>query len=223
MESKNFIEKYFDVHHARKGIIPLVLYDHQIEALKDLTRFDRTIHLSSRQIGMTTLLECYMAWLALSKQDQRIYFLSSSYGNSLRMISNVARNVTKFDMTSEKYKNKISFKNGSTINIVTSASDFCSVSMTHLIIDNAAFVKDLERLVDISFTMNSNIAITSSAHSPGTFFHSLCCGAELRDNTYIIGKYDYSVFPERDNKWLEDNTYSLSDISISREYLCKFA
>jgi hypothetical protein len=222
-----FIEKHCKIGDpASSSPIPFILRDYQIDALKRLRRFDRNIFLTSRQLGMTSLLAAHIFWLARSAKDQKIFYVSHKSDFSemfMKKIYKFAESLGIPGFVVSKTRFRIIFMNGSEIIVARDEEDFHSYRVTHTFIDNAAFIKNLTSILALPAVQAGKIVMTSSPCAPIGDFFNICENNHYLSKTFITTKYDWTVIESRDKKWLDDNTYKLSDTDIKREFLCQFS
>src|SRR5271154_1969308 len=72
-----FIKKYAKIQHPSRGTIPFETYDFQDDCLREFEKHRLNIVLKSRQLGLSTLVAAYAAWLAIFYKDKNILVIAT--------------------------------------------------------------------------------------------------------------------------------------------------
>ena len=69
-----FINNYAKIPHPEKGLIPFKTYDFQSDLLEDFNDYRFSVILKARQLGISTIVAAYVAWLMLFHRDKNTFF-----------------------------------------------------------------------------------------------------------------------------------------------------
>ena len=72
-----FSNKYAKISHPMHGLIPFDMYNFQENALKDFKKHRFNIILKARQLGISTTVASYVAWLMLFHRDKNILVVAT--------------------------------------------------------------------------------------------------------------------------------------------------
>src|SRR3990167_8979767 len=152
-EPHYFIEKYVKIQHPERGLINFRLYDFQKTLLKDFINSRFNIINKARQLGISTLIAAYCAWIIMFHRDKNILVVATKVSTAKNVITKV-RVILKYlprDLFLSKIvtdnKHSIELSNGSKILASSTAKDAGrSEAVSLLIIDEAAHVDHLDEL-----------------------------------------------------------------------------
>ena len=65
-----FITNYCKISHPEKGLIPFGLYDYQQDTIKSFEDYRFNIVLKARQLGLSTAVAGYIAWMLLFRRQK---------------------------------------------------------------------------------------------------------------------------------------------------------
>ena len=202
-----FINQYVRIQHPVRGLIPFRLFDYQDELIGDYQRHRFNVILKSRQIGISECTASYAAWLMLFHRNKNILVMATKSGTAQNIIKKVKVAMKKLPdwlrISEIVTDNKLSIElsNGSQIKAIASSDDAGrSEALSLLIIDEAAFVKNLEDLwVGLLPTVSAggNIIVLSTPNGVGGKFHQIWTESEQGLNEFHRTKLMWWVHPER--------------------------
>ena len=70
-----FIDKYAKIQHPIKGLVPFKLYDFQKDLTASFTKERFNIINKGRQLGVSTLIAAFSAWMILFYKDKNIFYV----------------------------------------------------------------------------------------------------------------------------------------------------
>lgn len=223
-----FMRKYCYIQHPVKGKMLFNLYDFQERTLNDLHKHDYNIILKSRQLGISTLVAGYSLWLILFHNDKNILVLATKQDVAKNLVLKV-KTMYAYLPTWLKRKavedNKLSLRldNGSQIKATTSTADSGrSEALSLLVIDEAAFVGNVDKIwVSSQQTLatGGKAILLSTPNGIGDFFHKTWSDAELGLNNFNTIKLDWTVHPDRDKKWRQEQDELLGQKGAAQECL----
>jgi hypothetical protein len=241
---KYFIHNYVKIVHQKRGIIAFDMFDFQERALSDLFNYDYTISLKARQMGMTTLLSAYALWLMIFQENKEVLALSYKQNKARNIIKKIKRmnsHLPSWMKESTPIDNQleVEFGNGSKASAESTTSDAGrSESASFVIIDEAAFIDNASEVWSaVKLTLDvggGTCAVLSTPTGVGTWFHETwqqaTSGNRIKkksndpeiwkgvgENDFHPIKLHWSLHPERDQKWREEQTRTMGEKKAARE------
>lgn len=224
-----FMKKYCYIQHPTRGRILFNLYPFQEGVLHLFRDSQNIITLKSRQLGISTLASGYSLWLMLFHKDKNVLALATTQATARNLVSKTIfmyENLPKWLQlpTTEKNKLSLRLKNGSRITAKSSNSDAArSEAVSLLLIDEAAFIDNIEE----TFTAAQQTLATggqcmalSTPNGVGNWFHKTWEKAEAGENSFIPVKLPWTVHPERDQSWRDQQDADLGPRMASQECDC---
>ena len=226
-----FMKKYCLIQHPIKGKIPFDLYEFQEKTVKDLQRERFNIILKARQLGISTLSAGYSLWMMTFQQDKNILVIATKQEvaknlvTKVRVMNHYLPSWLKLT-TVEDNKLSLRYSNGSQIKATSAASDAGrSEALSLLVFDEAAFIDKIEEIwVSAQSTLSTggNAIILSTPNGVGNFFHKTWVGSEDGTNTFNNIRLHWSVHPERDQIWRDEQEVLLGPKGAAQECDCDF-
>ena len=232
-----FFKKYVKVQHPVRGSVYFHLYPFQEDVLKQFHHHKYNIVLKARQMGLSTLSAAYVLWNMLNKENTKCLVIATKQDTAANFVTNLKHmydNLPKWLKIDALNNNALSLKlkNGSFIKASSASSDAGrSESLTFLIIDEAAFITDIDRIwasAQQTIATGGKALIISTPNGQGNWYHKNWMKAET--NEILDGdirlnpiRLDWWLHPERDNSWLERQKKLINDDRIvAQEILCSF-
>ena len=226
-----FMRKYCYIQHPTRGRILFNLYPFQSKVLHLFRDNQYIITLKSRQLGISTLSAAYSLWLMLFHKDKNVLALATTQATARNLVSKTMfmyDQLPKWLRLTALEKNKLSLrlKNGSKITAKSSNTDAArSEAVSLLLIDEAAFVDNIEE----TFTAAQQTLATggqcmalSTPNGIGNWFHQTWEKAEAGENSFLPIKLPWTVHPERDESWREQQDSDLGPRMAGQECDCDF-
>jgi hypothetical protein len=229
-----FCHKYVKITHPKKGLLPFITYKYQRRAIQDYDKYRFNIISKFRQGGLTTVTVLWAMWRCLFRLDETIMVVSKTDREAIAAGEIVKRALEELPewMKPETTKNndhqKIFSDTGCKL-------FFCSPeaargrSMSYLIIDEAAFIQNMNKFWnDIFPTVNTggNVIVISTVNGvggTGGWYHDCYKAAEKQDNDFHIIDIDYTEHPEYDDpKWVDIVRAQLGEKGFAQEILRDF-
>jgi len=228
-----FLKNYVRISHPLKGLIPFSTYDFQDDLLNDFKDHRFNIILKARQLGISTIVAGYAAWLLLFRREKQVMVVATKFktaANIVIKVKKMLKTLPEWMMISEiVVDNQSSFelRNGSKINAsTTSAKDAGrSESLSLLIVDEAAFVEGMEELwtgILPTISTGGRCIALSTPNGVGNWFYKTYTDAESETNLFNAINLPWDVHPERDEEWFRDQTKNMSKREIAQEFECSF-
>jgi hypothetical protein len=228
-----FLLTYGKVRHPLKGLIPFKMYDFQETTLSDFLIHRFTIILKSRQLGLSTLVAGYCAWLMIFHPNKEILVIATKQSTAINFITKVKvflRHLPAFlqpKLTSDNQQS-VTIANGSTCTASPSSDDAGrSEALSLLVLDEAAFIKNIDILWTAAYptlSTGGDAIILSTPNGQGNFFHKMFTEATSELNDFKPITLNWDLHPERDQQWWEDAFKALGfdKQKMAQEYECSF-
>ena len=227
----HFMKKYCMIQHPVRGKIPFQLFPFQEKTLTQFNGNRFNVVLKSRQTGISTLCAGFALWKMIFNSDFNVLVIATK--------QDVAKNlVTKVRVMHELLPswlkggsledNKLSLRlhNGSQIKAIASSPDAGrSEALSLLIFDEAAFIDDIDEIwVSAQSTLSTGGACIalSTPNGVGNWFHQTWLGAEESTNPFNTIRLHWTVHPERDQKWRDEQEKLLGTKKAAQECDCDF-
>ena len=227
-----FMKKYYTIQHPTKGRMTFNLFPFQEKSLKLFQRFDYCIINKSRQLGISTLTSAFALWMMLFEQDKNILVLATTQATAKNMVTKVRfayDNLPSWMRLPVMEHNRLSLrlKNGSQIKAVSAATDSArSEAVSLLVIDEAAFI---DRIGDIFTAAQQTLATggrciaLSTPNGVGNWFHKEFVKAQNGENSFTPISLPWTVHPERNQDWRDQQTKDLGERAAAQECDCDFS
>lgn len=221
-----FMKRYAKIQHPKRGKILFELYPFQEEVLEDFRSEQYNIVLKSRQLGISTLIAGYSLWLMLFQSDKNILVIATKQDTAKNLVTKVRvmyDNLPSWLKTTVIEHNKLSlrFKNGSQIKAVSAASDSArSEALSLLVIDEAAFIDGIDEIwasAQQTLATGGQAIINSTPNGVGNFYHKQWVAAKLGENGFNPIFLHWTVHPERDQRWRDEQTRILGPQKSAQE------
>jgi len=226
-----FMKKYCMIQHPVRGKIPFHLYQFQERTLDQFAEHRYNIILKSRQTGISTLTAGFSLWKMLFNQDFNVLVIATKQEVAKNLVTKV-RVMNQYlpswlkQETVEDNKLSLRYSNGSQIKATSAASDAGrSEALSLLVFDEAAFIDKIEDIwVSAQSTLSTggNAIILSTPNGVGNFFHKTWVGAEEETNTFNTIRLHWSVHPERNQEWRDEQEVLLGPKGAAQECDCDF-
>jgi hypothetical protein len=227
-----FINTYARVSHPVRGPIPFKTYMFQDEALKNFIDYRFNIILKARQLGLSTIVAAYIAWLMLFHRDKNVLVLATkllSAANLVKKVKYVIKNLPPWLIIADisiDNRNSFELSNGSQIKASATSGDAGrSEALSLMVLDEAAFIEGMDELwtgVYPTLATGGRCIAISTPNGVGNWFHQSYVGAEANTNEFHPMKIHWSAHPDRDQEWFDKETRNLSKREVAQEYECSF-
>jgi hypothetical protein len=221
-----FMKKYCKIQHPVRGKIPFHLYSFQEDTLTAFNSSRYNIVLKSRQTGISTLVAGFSLWKMLFNTDFNVLVIATKQEVAKNLVTKVRvmhellpswlRSVTAED-------NRLSLRlaNGSQIKAIASSPDAGrSEALSLLVFDEAAFIESAEEIwlsAQSTLSTGGSAILLSTPNGVGNFFHKMWMDAENDVNGFNTVKLHWSVHPERDIRWRDEQTRLLGTKGAAQE------
>jgi len=226
-----FLKKYCQIQHPIKGRIPFNLYQFQERSLEQFQNNDYNIILKSRQLGISTISAGYSLWLMLFHEDKNVLVIATKQDVAKNLVTKV-REMHQYlpswlkGTSVEDNKLSLRFANGSQIKAVSSSGDAGrSEALSLLVVDEAAFIDKIDEIWASSqqtLATGGKAIILSTPNGVGNFFHKTWVKAEEGTNKFNTIRLHWSVHPERNQPWRDEQDELLGPKMAAQECDCDF-
>ena len=226
-----FLKTYAIIQHPTRGKIPFKLYPFQEKVLEafDSNRFN--IVLKARQLGLSTLAAGYLVHQMIFNDDFLVICLSTKTQTAAALVTKVKILLDGLPVWLRPKilrKNRLSVElaNGSEVTAVSSKSDSArSAAASLMVIDEAAFIADVETTWTAAYPVLSTggaAIVLSTPNGIGNWFYTKWREAEDGINDFYTIKLHWSVHPERDQAWRDEQTRQVGTKQAAQENDCEF-
>jgi len=228
-----FILTYCYIQHPLEGRIKFNLYPFQKEAIAEFEENRFNIILKSRQLGISTLSAAYALWYVMFHDDKTVLIVATKE----KVAMNLTKKVTIMydDLPSwmkskslktnavEHNKHTLTLGNGSTTTAVACTPEAGrSLAVSLLLIDEAHFIR--ENMIDEmwsaiypTLSTGGRAIVLSTPNGQQGWFYKMWVDAEAKLNNFNTIKLHWTVHPDRDQAWRDEQTLILGDAKASQE------
>lgn len=227
-----FMRKYYMIQHPQRGRQLFNLYPFQEKVLRLFQKNDFSIINKSRQLGISTLVSAYSLWMMLFKKDKNILVIATTQATAKNMVTKVRfayQNLPAWLKIGHTEDNRLSLRlvNGSQIKAVSAAGDASrSEAVSLLVIDEAAFIDRIEEIFTAAqqtLATGGGCIALSTPNGMGNWFHKTYTAAQKKENSFLPISLPWTVHPERDQAWRDQQTKDLGVRNAAQECDCDFA
>jgi hypothetical protein len=227
-----FLDNYAKITHQEKGIIPFRTFKFQKELLNDFHDHRFNVILKGRQLGISTIVSGYVAWMMLFYKEKNILVMATKQNTAIEIVDKVRDMIEsvpdflKIATVQVNNRTKFELSNGSKIQGTPTSKDAGrGQALSLLIIDEAAFVDDMDDLwtgLLPTISTGGRCIALSTPNGVGNWFHKTYVDAESGKNNFKPTRLPWNVHPEYDERWFENITKNMSRREIAQEYECNF-
>ena len=226
-----FMNKYAQIQHPTMGTIPFSLYDFQEDTLTSFRDNNLNVVLKARQMGISTLVSGYALWLMTFFPDKSVLCIAINQETAKNIVTKVTHMYDYLpqwlrETATEKNKLSMRFANGSSIRAASSSTDSSrSSSLSLLIVDECAFISNMSDIWTASqstITTGGRAILLSTPNGLGNFFHQTWSDAELGNNNFNTISLHWTLHPDRDEAWREEQNTLLGVQFAAQECDCDF-
>ncbi len=224
-------QKYVKIAHPKKGLLPFVLFRYQKRVIEEYEKNRFNIISKFRQGGLSTVTVIWCLWRCLFKLDETIMVLSKSDREAIAAGEIVKRalielpNWMRPDMDKNNDHQKLFNDTGCKLFFYTPEAAR-GRSITYLILDEAAFIPNMEKYWKAMFPTISTgghcIAI-STVNGVGNWYYDIFVGAQKGENDFNVIELDYMEHPEyNDPVWVKATRAQLGEKGWLQEIMRDF-
>jgi hypothetical protein len=227
----HFMKKYCMIQHPVRGKIPFHLFPFQEKTLTQFAGNRFNIVLKSRQTGISTLSAGYALWKMIFNSDFNVLVIATKQDVAKNLVTKVRvmhELLPSWLKNGSMEDNKLSLRlnNGSQIKAIASSPDAGrSEALSLLIFDEAAFIDDIDEIwvaAQSTLSTGGSCIALSTPNGVGNWFHQTWLGAEESRNPFNTIRLHWTVHPERDQKWRDQQEELLGIKKAAQECDCDF-
>lgn len=234
MDPVYFMRKYCVIQHPTRGKIPFHLYPFQADCLNSFKDNRFNIILKSRQLGLSTLSAGHILHKMLFNDDFNALVIATKVTVAKNLVEKVR---VMHDLLPvwlrdggnaavEDNKLSLKLKNGSQVKAIASSPDAGrSEALSLLVVDEAAFIRDIDEIwlsAQSTLSTGGSAIVLSTPNGVGNWFHQMWVGAEDGSNGFKTIKLHWTVHPERNQSWRDEQTRILGIKGAAQECDCDF-
>jgi hypothetical protein len=227
----HFMKKYCMIQHPVRGKIPFQLFPFQEKTLTQFKDNRFNIVLKSRQTGISTLSAGYALWKMIFNSDFNVLVIATKQDVAKNLVTKVRvmhELLPTWLKNGSMEDNKLSLRlsNGSQIKAIASSPDAGrSEALSLLIFDEAAFIDDIDEIwvaAQSTLSTGGSCISLSTPNGVGNWFHQTWLGAEESRNPFNTIRLHWTVHPERDQTWRDEQEKLLGPKKAAQECDCDF-
>ena len=226
-----FCHKYVKITHPMRGLLPFRLFKYQRRVVKEYEKHRFNILSKFRQGGLTTVSVLWALWKCMFSTDQQIMVLSKTDREAIAAGEIVKRALEYMPkwmlprMGKSNEHEKQFLDTGSNLWFYTPEAAR-GKSITILIIDEAAFIADMDKHWKAMYPVISTggaCIVVSTVNGIGNWYEETYREAEAGKNAFNVIELDYWEHPEYNNpKWVRETKSNLGEKGWQQEVLRSF-
>lgn len=227
-----FCHKYIKILHPMKGLIPFVLFKYQKKVIKDYEENRFNIISKFRQGGLTTVTLLWGLWKCMFQMDQQVMLISKTDREATDtglIIDRACENLPSWLKPKKEAKwndhLKMFSDTGSAIKFY-SPEAARGKAVTFLIIDEAAFIDDMEKHWKAMWPVLStggSCTLISTVNGLGNWYEQTYRDAKDNKNKFHVIDLDYWEHPDyNDEDWVAEQKAQLGEKGFLQEVLREF-
>lgn len=221
-----FLNKYGFIQDPIMGKIPFELFKYQEIVLGKFLTHAFNIILKSRQMGLSWLVAGYALWLCMFFEEKKVLMISIkdvTAKSLLKKVKYIYKNLPEFlqmELTEDNLS-KMAFATGSEVQSVpTSEEAGRSESLSLLIIDEAAFVRWIDRIWQAAFpTLSTGGAaiVLSTPDGMGNFYADLWHKSIEGRSLFNPIRLQWWYHPRRGKDWYRIQQENMTSLQLAQE------
>jgi len=227
-----FCHKYIKILHPMKGLIPFVLFKYQKKVIKDYENNRFNIISKFRQGGLTTVTLLWGLWKCMFQMDQQIMLISKTDREATDtglIIDRACENLPSWLKPKKEGKwndhLKMFTDTGSALKFY-SPEAARGKAVTFLIVDEAAFIDDMEKhwkAIWPILSTGGSCTLISTVNGLGNWYEQTYRDAKDGKNRFHVIDLDYWEHPDYNNEqWVAEQKAQLGEKGFLQEVLREF-
>lgn len=227
-----FCHKYIKILHPMKGLIPFVLFKYQKKVIKDYENNRFNIISKFRQGGLTTVTLLWGLWKCMFQMDQQVMLISKTDREATDtglIIDRACENLPSWLKPKKEGKwndhLKMFSDTGSAIKFY-SPEAARGKAVTFLIIDEAAFIDDMEKhwkAIWPVLSTGGSCTLISTVNGLGNWYEQTYRDSKEGKNKFHVIDLDYWEHPDYNNEeWVAEQKAQLGEKGFLQEVLREF-
>ena len=227
-----FCHKYVKILHPMRGLLPFVLFKYQRKTINDYESNRFNIISKFRQGGLTTVTLLWGVWRCMFQLDQQIMLISKTDREATdigMMADRACENMPEWlrPKRDGKWNDhlKMFTDTGSALKFY-SPEAARGKSVTFLIVDEAAFITDMDKHWKAMWPILStggSCTLISTVNGLGNWYQETYHDAQEGRNKFHVIDLDYWDHPDYNNdQWAADQRSQLGEKGFRQEVLREF-
>jgi hypothetical protein len=226
-----FCHKYGRIAHPKQGLLPFITYKYQRRVISQYEENRFCIIRKFRQGGLTTVTVLWAMWRCLFKLDETIMVVSKTDREAIAAGEIVKRGLEELPtwmqpvMSKNNDHQKLFSDTGCKLFFYTPEAAR-GRSITYLIIDEAAFIPNMDKFWNDMFPVVStggNVIVISTVNGVGNWYEETYHAAEKEENEFFVINLDYWEHPDYNNPdWIKLTRAQLTEKGWRQEVLGDF-
>lgn len=230
-----FCQKYIKILHPTRGLIPFMLFRYQSRCIDDYKNHRFNIISKFRQGGLTTVTLLYGLWKCMFQLDQQIMTLSKTDREAVATGMMVDRAVDHMPLWLKPKKDGKWNDHLKQFPDTGGALQFYSPeaargkSVTFMIIDEAAFIPDMEshwKAMWPVLSTGGSCVLVSTVNGLGNWYEETYTNAKEGKNMFHVIDLDYWEHPDystkKNPKWADEQRAQLGERGFLQEVMRSF-
>jgi hypothetical protein len=227
-----FCHKFVKILHPTRGLVPFIMFKYQHKVISDYENHRFNIISKFRQGGLTTVTLLWGMFKCMFRTDQQIMLLSKTDREATdigMMIDRAVENIPEWLRPKKDGKwndhLKMFTETGSSLKFY-SPQAARGKSVTFLIIDEAAFIEDMDKHWKAMWPVLStggSCALVSTVNGIGNWYYQTYIEAKEKRNLFNVIDLDYWEHPDYNNpNWASEQKAQLGEKGFLQEVLREF-
>jgi len=229
-----FSANYLRILHPKEGLVNFKLYGYQERVVQAFNEHRFNIMRKFRQGGLTTLSVTWALWRCMFKMDQVILIMSRTDREAVEAGEIVARAIRSLKSEHpwltprllDSSKHEKTFADTNSRIMCYGPEGARGKAVTYLIIDEAAFVTNMEEYwIDMYpiVSTGGNVIVISTVNGIGNWYEETYHEAERGENEFHIIELDYLEHPDYcDPEWARATRRQIGEKGWRQEVLREF-
>lgn len=227
-----FAQKYIKIIHTTKGPVDFVLYEYQKRVVRNFENHRFNIVSKFRQGGLTTVACLWCLWKCMfTTKNNRIMFVSKSDREAIgvgKIVDFAVERMPEWLAPKFLVNNKHDKEFGDTGGALWfyNVNAARSKSLSFLVVDEAAYIRDMEEHWAGLFPTLSNggqCAVISTVKGIGDWYEKMYSDSLKGKTPFNVIQLDYTEHPEYCKpEWAAETKAALGDKRFAREVLRQF-
>lgn len=189
--------KHYDPQHD--DIVQFKPYQFQDELMELFETNQNVCVKKSRNIGVTTTMECYISWLLMTDPNSTVFYIGNNNTSQTQMKRSIAQFIQDddvFSIASMSYNNRIECSHGSSVSFTDrhNINSMRGITPTHVIIDRDfgfedEWINSLQQIIPILSALDCKIIELININTESLF-----------DNIFEC-KLPWNIVPGRDENF----------------------
>jgi len=224
-----FMCNYINVIHPIKGVVPFHLFKFQERIVSEVGANRFNIIRKFRQAGVTTICAAYSLWSIIFKKHHYVMVVSIGDRESTAFLSRVMD--MYYDLPTwlqpeirEKNKHTLFLSTGSKVKSQPAGAGR-GESVSHLIVDEAAFVEKMREFwaaIYPTISTGGKATLLSTVNGMSNLYYELYRDAQLEKNNFNIVDITWPEHPDYTEKWAVETQGNMPHRLWLQEYECEF-